>query len=158
MEYKKAIKYLIQDWKEFKKTNRDIFFISCIDELRMLEDEETKDLTRIKKVLNIIKSENDPNILYIFTALDPKVFQYSGLSINRTISGRYLDWIITKRMPAKKIEELPELLPDPNDPKEKSILLTILKLTDGHYRTIQSVIFFSFFLFFLIIIFFKDCI
>eukprot|EP01091_Cochliopodium_minus_P016820 TRINITY_DN6412_c0_g1_i1.p1 TRINITY_DN6412_c0_g1~~TRINITY_DN6412_c0_g1_i1.p1 ORF type:complete len:299 (+),score=69.07 TRINITY_DN6412_c0_g1_i1:88-984(+) len=59
LKYKIAIECLIQDWKEFKKTDRDIFFISCIDELRILEDKKTGDLSRIQKVLEIVKKENN---------------------------------------------------------------------------------------------------
>lgn len=126
-----------------QKIDYNIFTIISIDELRILEEiiKDGKDLTKIHKVLSIIKGEVDPNVLYVLTALDPSVFKVNGLEITRSNSLRFLDWKIIPRMPVQNMINLVSMLPQTKIDHQKvnNILLTALQLTDGHYRSIETV-------------------
>jgi hypothetical protein len=141
ISYRRAVNFLLQDWKEYKGIKHDIYFISCFDELRLLKNlQEEKSL---QNVLELIKNmSDDPIFLFVFTALDPSVFNV-GLDISQSGSSRYLDWKLPARMSEENMKTISSKLNLELD--EKKNLSRALLLTDGHYRSVETVNIYPFF-------------
>ena len=94
----------------------------------------------LKNVLEIIRSVADNRkFLYVLTAINPTIFNESGLNVSESGSGRTLFWYLTKKMSTENMISLSSKLIT-NSKKDAEILLKCLLLTDGHYRSIESVI------------------